>query len=267
MSVLSQLFIYPVKSTKGLTLSQAKAEPLGLEHDRRWMLVRPDGSFVTGRECPSLVRVSAVPMAGGLRISTPGQPELEVPAPPEGASRREVTIWKDTCSAAVAGEAADGWFSRFLGEPVSLVYVDARMERPVDPAYAAAEDRVGFADGFPLLLLSRASLEELNRQLPRAVAMESFRPNLVVEGCEPFAEDGWKRLRVGEVELEVVKPCARCVFTTVDPVTGQKASDGEPLRTLARVRLIQGKAMFGQNVLVRRPGTLRVGAAVEVLAR
>ncbi|HEX8697942.1 MAG TPA: MOSC domain-containing protein [Myxococcaceae bacterium] len=266
MSVLSQLFIYPLKSTKGLALSRAKVEPLGLEHDRRWMLVRPDGSFITGRECPSLVLVSAVPTGGGLRLSTPGMPELEVPAPPVGAPRQDVTIWNDTCSAAMAGEEAAGWFSRFLGEPVSLAYVDARMERPVDPTYAAPEDRVGFADGFPLLLLSRASLEELNRQLPRAVAMENFRPNLVVEGCEPFAEDRWKRLRVGEVELEVVKPCARCVFTTVDPVTGQKASDGEPLRTLARVRRINGKAMFGQNVLVRRPGTLQVGDEVQVLA-
>ena len=266
MPVLSQLFIYPVKSTKGLSLTRARAEPLGVEHDRRWMLVRPDGSFVTGRELPWLVLVSAVPTGTGLWLSAPGQPELEVAAPPAGAPRLEVTIWKDTCSAAVASQEADRWFSRFLGEPVSLVYVDARMERPVDPVYAAAGDRVGFADGFPLLLLSRASLEELNRQLPRPVRMENFRPNLVVEGCEAFAEDGWKRLRVGDVELEVVKPCARCVFTTVDPATGQKAKDGEPLRTLARVRHIEGKAMFGQNVLVRRPGTLQVGDAVEVLA-
>lgn len=266
MSVLSQVFIYPLKSTKGLSLPRAQVEPLGLEHDRRWMLVRPDGSFVTGREAPSLVRVSAVPQGAGLRVSTPGMPELEVPVPAEGALRREVTLWKDTCSAAVASQEAERWFSQFLGEPVSLVYVDARMERPVDPTYAAPEDRVGFADGFPLLLLSRASLEELNRQLPRPVRMENFRPNLVVEGCEPFAEDRWKRLRVGEVELEVVKPCARCVFTTVDPETGLKAQDGEPLRTLARVRLIHGKAMFGQNVLVRRPGTLQVGDPVEVLS-
>jgi hypothetical protein len=265
MSVLSQLFIYPLKSTKGLSLTRAKVEPLGLEHDRRWMLVRPDGSFVTGREFPSLVLVSAVPTGAGLRVSAPGLPELEVPVPPEEAPRLEVTIWKDTCSVARAGPEADRWFSRFLGEPVCLVYVDARMERPVDPTYAAPEDRVGFADGFPLLLLSRASLEELNRQLPRAVRMENFRPNLVVEGCEPFAEDRWKRLRVGGVELEVVKPCARCVFTTVDPATGLKAPDGEPLRTLARVRRINGKAMFGQNVVVRRLGTLQVGDAVEVL--
>ncbi len=148
---------------------------------------------------------------------------------------------------------------------MALVHVDARMERPVDPRYAGPGERVGFADGFPLLLVSRASLEELNRRLPRPVTMEHFRPNLVLEGCEPFAEDSWKRLRVGGVELELVKPCARCVFTTVDPLTGVKARDGEPLRTLTRFRRRDGKVLFAQNALVRRSGTLQVGDPVELL--
>jgi hypothetical protein len=264
MPVLSQIFIHPIKSTRALPLKQARVEPLGLEHDRRWMVVRPDGSFITGRESPALVRVSAVPTEGGLHLSAPAQPELQVLAPPVDAPRQEVAIWGDRCSAARVGEAADRWFSQYLGEPVALVYRDERMERPVDPEYAGPEERVAFPDAFPLLLLSRASLEELNRRLPRAVTVEHFRPNLVVEGCEPFAEDGWKRLRVGSVELEVVKPCDRCVFTTVDPQTGEKARDGEPLRTLADFRRMSGKVMFGQNVLVRRPGTLRVGDSVEL---
>lgn len=259
MPVLSQIFIHPIKSTRALSLTQARVEPMGLEHDRRWMLIRPDGSFITGRESPSLVLVSAVPTEGGLQLAAPGLPELRVQAPPADAPRQEVTIWSDRCSAARVGEAADRWFSQYLGEPVTLVYVDARMERPVDPKYAGPEDRVGFPDGFPLLLLSRASLEALNARLPQPVTVEHFRPNLVVEGCEPFAEDGWKRLRVGSVELEVVKPCARCVFTTVDPQTGEKAKNGEPLRTLTGFRRMNGKVMFGQNVLVRRPGMIRVG--------
>ncbi|HYH96652.1 MOSC domain-containing protein [Hyalangium sp.] len=268
MPVLAQLFIHPVKSTRGLPLTSARVELLGLEHDRRWMLVRPDGSFITGRESPSLVRVSAVPTLegeGGLHLSAPALPKLRVRVPPADAPRLEVTVWKDRCSAARAGEAADRWFSQYLGEPVALVYVDARMERPVDPQYAGPEERVGFADAFPLLLLSRASVEELNRRLPRPITVEHFRPNLVVEGCEPFAEDGWRRLRVGSVELEIVKPCARCVFTTVDPLTGVKAPDGEPLRTLTSFRRSQGKVMFGQNLLVRRPGTLQLGDPVELL--
>lgn len=265
MPVLAQLFIHPIKSTRGLSLTQATVEPMGLRDDRRWMLVRPDGSFITGRESPSLVRVSALPSEGGLRLSAPGQPELRVPVPPADAERLDVTIWNDRCSAARAGEVADRWFSQYLGEPVLLVHVDARTDRTVDPRYARPEDRVGFPDAFPLLLLSRASVEELNRRLARPVTVEHFRPNLVIEGCEPFAEDSWKRLRVGAVELEVVKPCSRCVFTTVDPLTGEKARDGEPLRTLAGFRRREGKVMFGQNVLVRSPGTLEVGAPVELL--
>ena len=265
MPTLARIFIHPIKSTRGLPLTQARVEPMGLEHDRRWMLVRPDGSFITGRESPSLVRVSAVPTDGGLHLSAPDQPTLQVQAPPADSPRLEVSIWKDRCSAARAGEAADRWFSQYLGEPAALVYVDTRMERPVDPQYARPEDRVGFADAFPLLLLSRASLEELNRRLPRAITEEHFRPNLLVEGCEPFAEDGWRRLRVGAVELEIVKPCARCVFTTVDPLTGVKATDGEPLRTLSSFRRRDGKVMFGQNVLVRRPGMIQVGDPLEPL--
>ncbi|WP_224370431.1 MOSC domain-containing protein [Hyalangium versicolor] len=265
MPVLTQLFIHPIKSTRGLPLTQATVEPLGLENDRRWMLVRPDGSFITGRESPALVLVSAIPSEGGLRLSAPNQPELQVAVPPEGAERLNVKIWGDQCSAARAGETADRWFSQYLGESVQLVYRDSRMDRPVDPKYARPEDQVAFPDAFPLLLLSRGSVEELNRRLNRPITVEHFRPNLVVEGCEPFAEDSWKRLRVGNVELEVVKPCSRCVFTTVDPLTGTKAKDGEPLRTLAFFRRQEGKVMFGQNVLVRRPGTLRVGDPIELL--
>ena len=265
MPILTQIFIHPIKSTQGLSLPRATVGPMGLEHDRRWMLVRPDGSFITGRESPALVRVKALPTEGGLHLSAPGLPELQVRAPPADAPRVDVTIWNDRCSAARVGESADLWFSQYLGEPVTLVYVDARMERPVDPRYAGPGDRVGFPDAFPLLLLSRASLEELNRRLPRPITVEHFRPNLVLEGCEPFAEDSWKRLRVGGVELEIAKPCARCVFTTVDPLTGVKAKDGEPLRTLSTFRRKDGKVLFGQNVLVRRPGTLQVGAPVELL--
>jgi uncharacterized protein YcbX len=265
MPTLAQIFTYPIKSTRGLSLTQARAEPLGLEHDRRWMLVRPNGSFITGREFPSLVRVSAVPTAGGLHLSAPDQPELWVQAPPADAPRLEVTIWKERCSAARVDEAADRWFSQYLRKPAALVYVDAQTKRPVDPKYSRPGDQVSFADAFPLLLLSRASVEELNRRLSRPVTVEHFRPNLVVEGCEPFAEDGWGRLRIGNAELEIAKPCARCAFTLVDPLTGARATNGEPLRTLAFFRRKGLKVLFGQNVLVRRPGVIQVGDPIELL--
>jgi uncharacterized protein len=265
MLTVAELFRYPLKSAAALPLAQAQVEPLGVEHDRRWMVTERDGTFITGRKDPAMLRIQAVPSATGLRLSTPGLPVLEVPVPSRDAPRLETSIWNDTCSAARAGEEADGWLSTFLGRPVSLVYVDERMERPVDPRCAAPGDKVGFADGFPLLLLSRASLEALNQRLARPVTMLHFRPNLVVEGCEPFAEDTWKRLRIGDVELEVASPCARCVFTTVDPLTLKQDPEGEPLRTLNTFRRQKNKVMFGQNVVVRRPGKLRVGDAVEVL--
>ncbi len=265
MPRLQALFRYPLKSGAGLPLDHATVEPLGIEHDRRWMAVRPDGSFLTGRELPSLVLVRAVPTASGLHLSAPGMSELTVPLPTGSSPRLDVTVWKDTCSAARTDAAADRWLSEYLGIPAALVYVDARMQRPVDPTYAAPEDRVGFADGFPLLLTTDASLADLNRRLARPVPMSRFRPNLVVDGTDAFAEDGWKRLRIGTVELAVVKPCARCVFITVDAETARKDPHQEPLRTLTTFRRIDGKVMFGQNVIVRRAGTVRVGDAVEIL--
>jgi uncharacterized protein YcbX len=265
---LTSLTIYPLKSSAGLPLTHATVEPLGIQHDRRWLAVHPDGSFMTGRELPALVRVRAVPGPSGLRLSAPGMPDLEVPVPPvASAPRLDVTVWKDTCSAARANGDADRWLSEYLGQPTLLVHMDERTQRPVDPKYARPEDRVAFPDGYPLLLISEASLADLNQRLASPVPMTRFRPNLVVNGCGAFAEDGWKRLRIGTVELEVVKPCARCVFTTVDPETAKADPAQEPLRTLTTYRrILPGKGvMFGQNVLIRRPGELRVGDAVEVL--
>jgi uncharacterized protein YcbX len=265
MPRLQALFRYPLKSGAGLPLEHAAVESLGIEHDRRWMAVRPDGSFLTGRELPELVLVRAVPGPSGLQLSAPGMPELTVPLPGGAAARLDVTVWGDTCSAARADASADRWLSEYLGQPAALVYVDARMQRPVDPTYAAPEDRVGFADAFPLLLTTTASLDDLNQRLAQPVPMSRFRPNLVVEGCEAFAEDGWKRLRIGTVELAVVKPCARCVFITVDAETARKDPRQEPLRTLTTFRRTGTQVLFGQNVIVRRAGIVRVGDSVEVL--
>ena len=202
-----------------------------------------------------------------LRLRAPGMTELAIPVQPASPDHLMVTVWKDQVKAVAPSEAADAWFSEWLDKPVRLVQMTDDIHRSVDPDYGRPGDEVSFADGFPLLLITTASLEDLNRRLAQPVPMRRFRPNLVIEGAEPYAEDTWTRLRIGEVEFEGVKNCSRCVFTTIDPETGTKSADGEPLKTLGTYRLGEGGIYFGQNLIPRSGGTLRVGDPVEILER
>ncbi|GIV59161.1 MAG: molybdenum cofactor biosynthesis protein [Rhodothermaceae bacterium] len=265
MLQVSALFVYPIKSTRGRALRQATVEPCGLADDRRWMLVDAGGTAVTQREAPRLAFVEALPEPDGLRVVIPGRDPCFVPRPPREAARVTVRIWGDRVPAAPAPGDVHAAFSAFLGQPVRLVHLPGDVVRPVDPAYAVGADRVSFADGFPLLLASEASLAELNRRLPDPLPMDRFRPNLVVAGGRPFEEDTWKKIRAGEVTFHVVKPCARCVVTTIDQQTGLRGK--EPLRTLATFRRREGKVLFGQNLIPEGPGVVRVGDRVEVLHR
>ena len=172
-------------------------------------------------------------------------------------------IWDENCKAQRCGEAADAWLSEFLELPCRLVFMPDSLARKVDPTYASESDLTAFSDGFPLLLLSEASLAELNGRLDVPVAMQRFRPNLVVTGCGAFAEDGWKWLRIGEMTLRVVKPCSRCIITTIDPATAERGE--EPLQTLSEYRRQGNKVYFGQNLLHDGTGQLAVGMRVEVL--
>ena len=193
-------------------------------------------------------------------------PEMELPlepAPPELGHRLPVRIFDDLSLGATLGAEPDRWFGDFLGVRCRLVYMPDDVIRPVDPRYARSGDRVGFTDGFPLLLFSEASLADLNSRLPEPVTEDRFRPNLVASGCAAFAEDGWSGLRIGAVELRVSKPCSRCAITTVDQNTGERGS--EPLRTLARYRKAKDKVMFGQNLAHDTPGELAVGDRIEIL--
>jgi len=209
-----------------------------------------------------------------LVLSAPGMPPLSLPLrDPKGASpigaEVQVRVWRDRVGAWDEGDEAAEWLSAFLGVPCRLVRRGPRSERPVPAPYAVSErDRVGFADGFPLLLLSEASLEDLNRRLPRPVEIERFRPNLVLSGGPPYAEDRWEVLEVRGIRLHAVKPCARCTIPTVDPQTGERDPQGEPLRTLARYRRGEdGKVYFGQNLVhVPKEGVLRVGDRVAIIA-
>ncbi|NOT88365.1 MAG: MOSC domain-containing protein [Lysobacter sp.] len=267
---LSSLHLYPLKSAAGLAVETIDILPRGPRHDRRWLVVDADNRFVTARQVSQMVLIRAQVQENGLRLSAPGMPDLDVASPLPDASRLRVTIWKDTVDAPVVDPAADAWLSGFLQQPVRLVHMDDDARRAVDPAYARPGDEVSFADGYPLLVIAQTALDGLNARLAEAgrapVAMAQFRPNLVVAGAAAHAEDHWKRVRIGGLEFEAVKPCARCVFTTVDPVSGARRHDGEPLNILKDYRRTPGGITFGMNLIPRGSGVLLVGDAMAVLA-
>ncbi len=263
---LVALHVYPVKGCRGLEPAAAWAGTRGLEGDRRWMVVDGAGRFVSQRTRPRLAVVAPELAAGALMLRVPGREALVVPLGPDGGpagvvATGQVTVWRDTVAARDAGAAAADWFGALLGETARLVFMPDDTRRGVDPDYAAPGDVVSFADGFPWLLISEGSLADLNARLPRPLPMARFRPNLVVSGCAPYAEDGWRTLRIGEAVFRIVKPCARCSVTTVDQETGEP--DGpEPLRTLAGYRRVGDGVMFGQNLLAeqdRRVARRRAG--------
>jgi len=261
---LSALHVYPVKSCAPLSPDRAEVGARGLDGDRRWMLVDEQARFVTGRQVPRLVLLRATPLASGLRLEFPDAQPLELATPGADAERADVRVWNDVVPARFAAEAT-AWLARCLERPLRLVHMPADTLRPVRPDYGSPGDVVGFADAFPLLLIGTGSLEGLNARLARPVPMGRFRPNLVVSGGAAHAEDDWRRVRIGGLEFDVVKPCTRCVFTTVDPATGALDPDGEPLETLKRYRRTPAGVTFGQNLIPRGAGTLRVGDPVEQL--
>ncbi|MBD8526257.1 MOSC domain-containing protein [Pseudomarimonas arenosa] len=261
---VSQLFIHPLKSAAGLSLESMLIEPRGPQHDRRWMLIDDNGRFVSGRELGALVKLSAIGTTRGLQLAWQGE-TLQVPRPANDAPRYRVSLWKDEINAALAEPAAHGWLSQRLQRPVRLVYMDEQAARPADPKYADPRQEVSFADGFPLLLVSEAAVEEVNQKAGGGIDARRFRPNIVVSGCAAHAEDSWKRLRIGELEFHNVKPCVRCVFTTVDADSGERDPRGEPLRSLKEYRRSERGITFGVNLIAVGAGRIALGNRVTVL--
>lgn len=260
MPTLSEIRIHPVKSCRGTSLESVSFDQWGLLGDRRWMIIDETGRFVSQRTLPRLALVVPRLTAEVLLLEAPGQPRFEIPAGGSEGEERTVSIWDDTCRARDQGQPAAEWLSRYLECPVRLVRMDAEFQRPVENGI---DSQVSFADGFPVLIISEASLEALNSRLPSPLPMNRFRPNLVVRDSAPFAEDGWKRIRIGEAVLRLIRPCIRCVTTTVDQATGQTGK--EPLATLATFRRAEGGVIFGQNAVHERGGLIRLGDPVEVL--
>lgn len=266
---LASIHFYPVKSTAGHDVAEAEVEPWGLKDDRRYMVATPDGGMVTAREEPKLLACRAELSDGRLTLTGPHRPPLLVTPTSELS---DTQVWRTRVKLTDCGDDAAEWLSALVGRPVRLMWLDDPTRRPVNPEYGTPEDRVTLADGYPLLLASTASLDRLNdwiaegavergEELPEPLPMRRFRPNVVVSGAEePFVEDGWKRVRIGEVSFRMTKPCARCVLTTIDPDTLQKGK--EPLRTLGKHRRIDKQLLFAINLIPDGPGTIRVGDPV-----
>lgn len=259
---LSELYVYPIKSVGGIALETARLDERGIEHDRRWMLVDESGKFVSQRRHPRMALISTRLTPEHLIVEAPEMPELRLPLKSEGMPNFDVQIWSDTVRAAPVGNEADEWFGTFLGTRCKLVYMPDEEARQVDQEYANVGDQVGFADGFPLLMISRASLEDLGGRLGRDVPVNRFRPNIVVEGSDAFAEDDWSTLRIGRTDFRVVKPCSRCSIVMTDQSSGKR--DKEILSTLGGYRQDGKKIFFGQNLAHDSTGTLRIGDTVEV---
>ncbi|HUJ39157.1 MAG TPA: MOSC N-terminal beta barrel domain-containing protein [Candidatus Acidoferrales bacterium] len=262
---ISELYIYPLKSARGIPLREMPLADRGPAGDRRWMLIDERGVMLSQRDLPRMALIAVKNGAGHLSCSAPGMSPLRVPIPAAAsASRITARVWDDDVDVQLAADSAHSWFSQFLGASCRLVHQPDDAFRQANRIYAAKGVGVSLADGFPLLLINQASLDDLNRRLERPVEMRRFRPNLVVVGAEPFAEDTWRTIRAGDLDLHLVKPCARCSIPAVDPDTGEMGK--EPTRTLATFRRRNSDVFFGSNVVAPSSGTLRIGDPVTVLA-
>lgn len=261
VATLSQLFVYPVKSAAGIPLNQAQVTPQGLEHDRRWMVVDATGMLVTQRERPELAHVETAVVGEYLKMTAPGMSSLEVPLNPLGGHPVTVTMWTEPVAACLVTEATE-WFSTFLDGLYRLVYMPQSTRR----LYPGRDDTLlSFADGNPFLLISEASLSDLNTRLDKPVDLRNFRPNLVVSGCSAFAEDAWDTVQIGQLRLQRLGPCVRCMLVNVDPETAIRQA--EPLKTLARYRRIGHEVHFGQlyRPVDGFPATLLYGDPIVIL--
>jgi len=264
MLTVSELYIYPIKSLGGIALNSASLIERGFEHDRRWMLVNANNEFLTQREVTAMTFLKVQLAEKGLlitNISKPGE-ELFVPFEPTVAETEMVTVWSSRCRAQRVSDEADAWFSKQLGFTAKLFYMPDATRRFVDGRYAHNKEITSFTDGYPLLLIGQASLDDLNSRLEQPVPMNRFRPNVVFTGGTPFQEDYMKHFDINGITFFGVKPCARCVMTTINQQTAEKAK--EPLKTLSTYRLKNKKVLFGQNLLHQGTGIISIGDTITI---
>ncbi len=263
MSV-SALNVYPVKSCAGIALNEAQLDARGIRFDRNWMFVNSEGKLLTQRDDSRLALIRTRLTQNALVLSAPKVPEQEVLFSQTGETRA-VTVWRSDCLAIDQGNQVAEWISQYLGAPTRLVRIAENFVRKLNPEFSRrATDQTAFADGYPHLLISEASLSYLNTRLANPLPMNRFRPNIVLQGCEPHAEDSWDVISIGSMAFDVAKPCGRCIVTTTNQETGERGD--EPLRTLATYRKSDRFGiMFGQNLIHQTAGMIRVGDRVTIV--
>ncbi|GAB4263748.1 MAG: MOSC domain-containing protein [Methylomicrobium sp.] len=259
---LSGIYIYPVKSLAGIAVDRWPVTAKGLRYDRQWMLIDRNQVFLSQRKLPKMALIRTALTETHLTLSAPGMSDLSLPIGAIDGESIDCEIWHDRCVALSVSTEADRWLSTFLETDCRLVYQPEDSIRKVDPEYAYPTDHVYFSDGFPFLIVSENSLASLNQAMNLNYPMTRFRPNLVLSGCDSYAEDHWRKIRIGSIDFRLPKPCARCSVPTIDPETAE--TDKEPLITLNRLRKWQNKVYFGQNALHDNTGWLRVGDTVVV---
>jgi uncharacterized protein YcbX len=265
MLQISELYIYPIKSLAGISVTEALVTPTGFEHDRRWMLVDESNMFISQREAPQMARMKVTIEDYGLKITYKGDHlsiPFDTPSSPLGG-RGAVTIWDDTCIAEYVSKEADEWFSTMLEINCRLVFLPDDTKRVVDQRYAPQDAITSFADAYPFLIIGQASLDDLNSRLSVPLPMNRFRPNIVFTGGKPFEEDMMACFTIGDIEFYGVKLCARCTITTIDQSTAARGK--EPLKTLAAYRQKANKILFGQNLVHKGGGIVKIGDTIEVL--
>jgi hypothetical protein len=263
MLQVSALYIYPIKSLGGISLNQSQVTDRGLQYDRRWMLVDGKGVFLSQRKLPQMALLQVSMEATGLVVShKKNGATITIPFAPPSLNETEVTVWESRSTALRVSHAADAWFSGQLGVACSLVQMTEAHPILVDPEYAHRGELTSFSDGYPFLLIGQSSLDDLNQRLAEPVPMNRFRPNIVVSGAAPFAEDNWQHFTIGQLHFYGVKLCGRCVVTTIDQNVG--IAGKEPLQTLTGYRKDGNKIYFGQNLLHQGTGMIQLGDAVQV---
>lgn len=261
---LQDIYIYPIKSLGGISVPQAEVQQTGLQYDRRWMLCDKEGTFLSQRTFAQMAMLQVNIASEGLLITHKNgllEPLL-VAFDSNTAREVNVTIWDDACTALEVSDIANEWFSDALGMSAQLVYMPATTRRLVEADYSTNNEIVSFADAYPLMMIGQSSLDDLNSRLEKPVLMNRFRPNLVFSGGTPFCEDSFGSFQMGNVTFNAVKPCSRCILTTINQEDGSKGQ--EPLKTLAAYRTFKNKVMFGQNLLQANSGITKTGDKLRI---